>query len=114
MEAPNLLNISIPKFRLETKLDLKSPMTNLGMSSVFTGTADLSGMTGEKNLSITGAWHQAYIEVNEKGTEAAAATAIVIGYSSPATFYANRPFLYVIRDNRTKNVLFVGRYVTAN
>jgi serpin B len=85
----------------------------MGMKDAFMpGKADFSGMaTGEK-LHITAVLHKAFVDVNEKGTEAAAATAIGIGTTSlpqPGVFHCDRPFVFVIRDHRNGTILFMGR-----
>ena len=107
------LDIHIPKFKLETKYELVPIMKQLGMSDAFlSGFADFSGMTDEASgLFISNIIHQTFIEVDEKGTEAAAATAVImINNSAPDqyTFNANSPFLYMIKHNGTGNILFMG------
>ena len=84
------------------------------MTSAFvTGQADFSGMDGTHNLYISKVFHKAFIDVAEKGTEAAAATAVVMGSGSAAptglVIYADRPFLYFLRDQPTGAVIFMGR-----
>jgi serpin B len=77
--------------------------------------ADFSGMEPEKELFITDALHKAFIEVDEAGTEAAAATAVVVGVKSafpikePPVFRADHPFMFLIRENENKSILFMGR-----
>ena len=88
----------------------------LGMQAAFEpGAADLSGMDGTKNLYISAIEHKAYISVDEKGTEAAAATAVVVGLTSmPAQtvdFKIDRPFLFYILDKQSGALLFMGRLV---
>ena len=107
------VNLSMPKFKLEDQFSLNNMLSTLGMKDVFIkGKADLSGMDGSKELYVSNVLHKSFIEVNEKGTEAAAATAIQISCCCmPVTmdFKANRPFLFLIRDNRSKSILFLGR-----
>ncbi len=85
------------------------------MNSAFNPqVADFSGMTGKKDLFIGAAIHKAFVEVNEEGTEAAAATAIVMEKTAamptaPPTFRAEHPFIFLIRDNRNSAILFLGR-----
>ena len=84
------------------------------MTDAFdTGMADFSGMDGRKDLYITGVYHQAFVDVNEKGTEAAAATGVVVGLTSmpmePAVVEVNRPFIFLIYDHETETILFMGR-----
>jgi len=108
------VNIYIPKFKFETKYFLKETLSNMGMPTAFTDYADFSGMTGEKDLTIDKVIHQAFIEVNEEGTEAAAATGVsMIRKTSmpppPPIFKADHPFIFIIQHNETGNILFMGR-----
>jgi len=84
----------------------------MGMPLAFELGADFSGMTKRK-LMISGVIHQAFVDVNEEGTEAAAATAVIMGLPGPVvtpiSFRANHPFLYLLRDTRTGSILFLGR-----
>ena len=77
--------------------------------------ADFSGMNGNRNLFLSAVIHKAFVDVNEKGTEAAAATGVVVGTTSVRipryTFRADRPFVFLIRDNRSGSLLFLGRVV---
>jgi serpin B len=66
-------------------------------------------MDGTRELFISDVIHEAFVELNEEGTEAAAATAVVMSRSAPTVFRANHPFLFLIRDNRTGSILFLGR-----
>ena len=104
--------LSIPKFEFEHELNLAKALKALGMTDAFDMGADLSGINGKKDLYITGAFHKAFVKVNEAGTEAAAATAVVAGNlsaPSPVTVKVDRPFIFLIRDHATGAVLFVGR-----
>ena len=107
------VNIYIPKFKFETKYFLSETLSNLGMPTAFTNSADFSGMTGTKDLKIDKVIHQAFIEVNEEGTEAAAATGVTMTMRSkkPPTpiFKADHPFIFIIQQNETGNILFMGR-----
>jgi len=107
------VNIYIPKFKFETKYFMKKTLSDLGMPTAFTGSADFSGMTGTRDLKIDKVIHQAFIEVNEEGTEAAAATGISMMPTSmpPPTpiFKADHPFIFIIQQNETGNILFMGR-----
>ena len=110
-----LLSVSLPKWTVRTDLPLSSALTQLGMPTAFDpNAADFSGMTEEEQLFISAVLHQGYIAVDEEGTEAAAATAVVMGTTSmPQTipFVVDRPFLYVIHDTAHGTPLFVGRVV---
>ena len=104
------IKFTMPRFRYETKLPLKGTLMAMGMSDAFGEVADFSGMDGTRNLFITDVVHQAFVSVNEAGTEAAAATAVVVGVTSvPMPVTIDRPFIFVIRDIPTKALLFVGR-----
>jgi len=106
-------HLSLPKYEFKTDIDLKNNLKKLGMSDAFNSrTANFSGMDGTRNLHISKALHQAYIKVNEKGTEAAAATALVLIYvieAEPREFNINCPFLFIIKENSTGSILFIGR-----
>jgi len=114
----NELKVKLPKFRLEygTKR-LNDVLTNLGMGVAFDmHAANFSGIApiDQENLYIDFVDHKAFIEVNEQGTEAAAATVVGIALSSApmeTTFYADRPFFFVIRDDRSGSILFMGSIV---
>ena len=109
------VNVQIPKFKFESKFNLKDYFIKLGMIDAFSGDADFTGMTGgREQFLIDEIIHQAYIEVEEKGTEAAAATAVIMRTTSVQetpriiNFKADRPFLFFIRDNITETILFTG------
>lgn len=106
------VELSLPKFNLETNYNLVPYMQDLGMKDAFTMRADFSKMTDSKGLYISSVIHKAFIEVDEAGTEAAAVTAILVGKTSIPQymiFNANRPFLFFIQDNRSQSILFMGR-----
>ncbi len=107
------VTVSIPKFKVETNYMLKAILAEMGMPSAFNpDLADLSGITEEERLYIQAALHKAFVEVNEEGTEAAAATAVVIGIESVQEypiFRADHPFIFIIQDYETGNILFMGR-----
>lgn len=111
------VDLTIPKFRMEQSFDLNKILKQMGMLSAFTPSkADFSGMDGKFDLYIGSVLHKTFVEVSEKGTEAAAATAVVMRMTAmleqeqPAVFHADRPFIFFIRDNTTKTILFIGRY----
>jgi serpin B len=107
--------VSIPKFELETDYKLIPPLSKLGLNDAFDEKkADFSGIATSEQLVITSALHKAYVDVNEEGTEAAAVTSIGIGVTSvdpnpPPTFVADHPFVFVIQDDSTGNILFIGK-----
>jgi serpin B len=110
------VHLTLPKFTYSTRLGLKQTLTAMGMKDAFApGVADLSGMDGSPDLFIMDVLHKAYVKVNEAGTEAAAATGVVVGATSapppPAEMRINRPFLFLIRHRETGTILFVGRVV---
>ena len=104
----------MPSFEFEAQFALGATLKKMGMSDAFDPQlADFSGMDGTKDLYIFDAFHKAFVLVDEKGTEAAAATAVVIGIESappPSIEVAvDRPFIFLIRDIATNTTLFVGR-----
>ena len=105
--------VLLPRFRFETGLRLDETLAAMGMKSAFGRDADFSGMTGGKDLFISAVVHKAMIAVDEKGTEAAAATAAVLEWkgeaANPVVFRADRPFLFALRDGETGTILFLGR-----
>jgi serpin B len=104
--------VSLPKFKFNAEYGLKPVFSSMGMPLPFTNSADFSRMSGNKDLKIDEVFHKAFVEVSEEGTEAAAATAVVIVLKSvviPVEFIANRPFIFVIRENSTGAFLFMGR-----
>lgn len=110
------VSVALPKFEFSSDVPLKQVLTALGMTTAFEpDVADLSGMDGTRNLYIQDVLHKAFVAVDEEGTEAAAATAVVVGVTSapmdPKAFEADRPFIFVIRDRITGSVLFLGRVV---
>merc|ERR1712038_544165 len=112
-----MTSIFIPKFKLKFKTYLKQQMEQLGVQDLFARSADLSGISNEA-LSASEAVHQAFIEVNEEGTEAAAATAAVVGLRTAQQrkreFFADRPFLFVVYDFAHGVTLFAGKVVNPN
>lgn len=110
------VNILIPKFKTSFRTSLNKALSDMGIKEAFTEDADFSGMTGGKDLMISNVIHQAFIEVNETGTEAAAATAVVMRMKSAFAaeemfFNANHPFIFIIKDNETNSILFMGRII---
>jgi len=106
------INTWFPKFKMTSEFSLSQQLQALGMKKAF-GDADFSGMDGTKKLYISAVLHKAFVEVNEEGTEAAAATAVVISLKSARrypSFRADHPFLFLIRDKATGSILFLGRY----
>jgi len=109
--------LSIPKFKLETSYSLIEPLKNLGMKTAFNSNADFSGITSEESLMINRINHKAYIKIDEEKTEAAASTMVAIMLSSaqvsvtkPKIFKADHAFIFLILDNKTRGIIFLGRY----
>ncbi len=110
------VEISFPKFKLDSSYSLKSVLSEMGMPSAFTPAADFSGIDGTHQLFLSFVFHKAWCDVNEEGTEAAAATAAGLAGSArrdplppPPVFRADHPFLFMIRDIHTGSLLFLGR-----
>jgi serpin B len=115
------VHLVLPRFKLELETDLKAPLTDLGMRVAFDPQrADFSGMLprtylARHNAFISRVWQKSFVEVNEEGTEAAAATGIQMSVTavqaSPIEFIVDRPFLVVLRDERSGVPLFIGQVV---
>lgn len=114
--APQI-DLTMPKFKVESSFGLAGTLAEMGMPDAFdVAKADLSGMTGKPDLYITDVVHKAFVDVNEEGTEAAAATGVVVGLKSmpleePVKVVIDHPFLFLIREVDTNTVLFFGRVV---
>jgi serpin B len=110
---PRPILIYIPKYKFGTSYSLKNYLENMGMRIPFSHLgADFSGMDGTKNLYISHVLHKAYIDVSENGTEAAAATDVSLSFTSaasPLEFRADHPFIFIIQETETGNILFMGR-----
>jgi len=110
------VKLSIPKFKQESEYNLVEYFKNMGINDLFTSKADLSGFTGDKDIHISKVLHKAIIEINESGTEASAATAVigsrsVSGNKDMVIFKADKPFYYFIKENSTGVILFAGSFV---
>ncbi|EYF08372.1 Serine protease inhibitor (serpin family) [Chondromyces apiculatus DSM 436] len=108
-----LVNTEMPKFDFESEFSLKEALGKLGMENAFSAEADFTGIHSAGGLVISDVVHKAFVGVNEKGTEAAAATAVIMNETSApanfADFHLNKPFLFLVRDNATNSVVFLGR-----
>ena len=109
-----IVYLFMPRFKFETKYMMADTLKEMGMPLAFTPDADFSGMTGKKDLFISNVVHQAFVEVNEEGTEAAAATAVVMVTSAMPemeipVFRADHPFIFIIQQKETGNILFMGK-----
>jgi len=111
------VRLALPKFTFASSFELKAALIAQGMTTAFGERADFSGMTGKRDLAIDKVVHKAFVLVDEAGTEAAAATAVLMGPTGaapsrkPVVLTIDRPFLFFIRDVQTDTVLFVGRVV---
>ncbi len=112
------VKVYLPKFKTTSQFEMSDTLKAMGMKSAFyANAADFSGMTGGKDLFISAVIHKAFVDVNEEGTEAAAATAVIMAPTAapiqepkePLVFRADRPFVFMIRDNHNDTILFIGR-----
>lgn len=114
MKKTKISAIYLPKFRIETKYFLKKNLQEMGIKDVFSINGDMSGISGKRDLFVSNVIHKAFVEVNEEGTEAAAATAVVIRLTAipdEIVFKANHPFIFIIKDKETGCILFMGKLV---
>jgi serine protease inhibitor len=110
-QPANLDYLGIPRFKIKYQKGLVNILSDMGMEVAFSSSADFSSIADIPDLAITNVIHKAYVEVNEEGTEAAAVTAVEVGITSeeqPIGLLAERPFLFLIRDNTTETILFMG------
>ncbi|MBP1721772.1 MAG: proteinase inhibitor serpin [Deltaproteobacteria bacterium] len=107
------VRVSLPKFTMTSQFELARTLGSMGMPEAFSGAADFSGMTGGRDLFISAVVHKAFVDVNEEGTEAAAATGVAMRLTaapvSPPVFRADHPFIFLIRHNPSGSILFLGR-----
>ena len=115
MKSPKV-HVVLPKFKFTCQFSLSDALQKLGMKLAFEGgNADFSGMSDTEKLFISAVLHKAFVDVNEEGTEAAAATAVAMAMSAmprpeePKEFVVDHPFVFLIRDSQTGSVLFMGR-----
>jgi serpin B len=111
---PTEVTLTMPKFEFDSEFSLKDTLADMGMPDAFSPEdADFSGMTGNRELFISDVVHKAFVAVDEAGTEAAAATAVIVGTTSvpesPVEVTIDHPFIFLIRDIETGAILFVGR-----
>ncbi|XP_051910719.1 leukocyte elastase inhibitor-like [Hippocampus zosterae] len=120
MEIDVEVLVGLPRFKLEVTYYLEEILINMGMVDAFDGDrSDFSGMSLANDLALSQVIHKAFVEVNEEGTEAAAATAVIVAVITsvgepkvPKVFVADHPFLFFIRHNPSKTILFAGQYTT--
>jgi serpin B len=110
---PTSVQVLLPRFKITFPCELSETLITMGMIDAFSDAADFSGMDGSLSLSIAYVVHKAFVEVNEEGTEAAAATAVIMARKAmmtpPPLFRADHPFLFLIRESGTGSILFMGR-----
>jgi serpin B len=110
---PTEVTLTMPKFEFDSEFSLKDTLAEMGMPAAFSEAADFSGMTGTRDLCISAVLHKAFVSVDEAGTEAAAATAVIVGETAipeqPVEVTVDHPFIFLIRDIETGAILFVGR-----
>jgi len=114
IQSTKLDTIYLPKFEFDTKYTMNNVLKAMGMPTAFSMSADFSGMDGTQKLYIDKVIHQAYVKVDEQGTEAAAATAVVVSLKSAMpsnVFRADHPFIFLIQETNTGNILFLGRVI---
>ncbi|HXQ82039.1 MAG TPA: serpin family protein [Opitutaceae bacterium] len=113
--APAELGVTLPRFKMAFAAELTKALSRLGLATAFVpGAADFSPINGRNDLYVSNVLHKAFIDVNEEGTEAAAATGVVVVKSAavlPRKFLVDHPFLFLIRDASTGSLLFLGRIV---
>jgi serpin B len=118
LEPVEKVILTLPRFTMTQQFELSSTLSAMGMPQAFSGAADFSGMTGKPDFAISAAIHKAFIDVGEQGTEAAAATAIVMYATAmhrefpeppPIVFRADHPFLFILLDTKSGSMLFLGR-----
>jgi serpin B len=118
LEPVDKVILSLPRFTVTQQFELSSTLSAMGMPQAFSSAADFSGMTGKPDFAISAAIHKAFIDVDEQGTEAAAATAVVMYATAmrrdfpeppPIVFRADHPFLFILRDTKSGSMLFLGR-----
>jgi serpin B len=111
------VQVYFPKFKMTSEFTMSDTLRTMGMPLAFSNQADFSGISADEALKISEVVHKAFVDVNEEGTEAAAATGVILAPTSaisptkPPVFRADHPFVFLIRDNRTGAVLFLGRIV---
>jgi serpin B len=108
------IEVYLPKFTFNSEFQLAGTLSNMGMPAVFGPDADFSGITENDNLFISNVIHKALVEVNEKGTKAVAVTGLsgimsALDPTPPPVFRADHPFVFLIKDNSTETILFLGR-----
>ncbi|KAJ8270035.1 hypothetical protein GJAV_G00109650 [Gymnothorax javanicus] len=108
----SVVDLQVPKFKASGSYSLKELLTEMGVVAAFSDSADLSGITEEAELKVSKVSHKAVLSVDEKGTEAAAATVVeMIPTALPPSLHLNRPFILLILEESTQSILFMGKIV---
>ena len=111
-KSPSKTHVFLPRFTIARNIDLAKELKNMGVTTLFDSRANLSGMEGSTNLYISDVLHEAFVEVNEHGTEATAMTlALAKSKGMDGYFMADHPFIFLIRENATGSILFLGRMI---
>ena len=109
---PHKTSVRLPRFTTTSSFNLANQLKALGMASAFGGAADFSGLDGTKNLFLSDVFHQSFVEVNEAGTEATAVTIVMAASKSMNDrFVVDHPFIFLIRENGSGSILFLGRII---
>ncbi|OWF44438.1 Serpin B9 [Mizuhopecten yessoensis] len=114
--TPTAVNVTLPKFKLESEFELSKIFKEMGMADLFEASkADMSGLDASGKTYLSAIFHKTFVDVTETGTEAAAATAVAMNccmsMKMPLVFDADHPFIFLIKDNRSDTILFCGRFV---
>ena len=105
-------HVALPRFTTTQAFDLAPELKSLGMQSPFNGSADFRGIDGSTDLFVSDVIHKAFVDVNESGTEAAAITVVMVATrSKTSSFIVDHPFIFLIRENATGSILFLGRII---
>lgn len=111
-KAPHTVSVRLPRFKMADSFNLVPELKGLGMTSAFDSAADFSGMDNSHQLYLSDVFHQTFVEVNETGTEAAAWTlATAKSKGKNDSFVVDHPFIFLVRDNSTGSILFLGRII---
>lgn len=112
------VDLFLPKFNIESEFDLNKALYKMGIHDAFTGKADFSGITDAEKLFISKVVHKANISINEEGTEAAAATAVIMSktamFIEEVEFNVNKPFIYILRNTENDCIYFIGKIINPN
>ena len=106
--ADSTFNLKIPKFKIENKITFDDQLKKMGMIKAFVPNANFQSIS-DQSIWIDSVYQKASIEIDEKGSEAGAVTIVEFTWGEPESFIANRPFLFLIRDDRSRSVLFMGK-----